>query len=262
MSDFLAPAYRATCSQFFDFFSSDDCQIVKWTTASRDSVQVAKIPDFTPTDFNWLIAKSGGRSNENLLISSADGRFVILNKGARVERNVTAHNGAITACRWSADGTGLLTAGEDGVIKIFSRTGMLRSTVVQNEGLIISARWSPNSQIIAYCQGKSIALKPLAANSKLVKWQAHDGLVLAISWSPNSELIASAGEDARYKIWDTQGTNIYTSSPDDYPMTTVDFSPDGTMLAVGSFNMIKLCHSSGVSFQFPLDLTTLSRDFN
>lgn len=124
---------------------------------------------------------------------------------------------------------------------------MLRSTVVQNEGLIIAARWSPNSQIIAYCQGSAIALKPLAANSKLVKWQAHDGLVLAISWSPNSELIASAGEDTRYKVWDTQGTNIYTSSPDDYPMTTIDFSPDGTMLAVGSFNMIKLCHSSGVS---------------
>lgn len=203
-----------------------------------------------PTDFNWLIAKSAGRSNENLLISSADGRFVILNKGARVERSVTAHNGAITSCRWSADGTGLLTAGEDGVIKIFSRTGMLRSTVVQNEGLIIAARWSPNSQLIAYCQGNAIALKPLAANSKLVKWQAHDGLVLAISWSPNSELIASAGEDTRYKVWDTQGTNIYTSSPDDYPMTTIDFSPCGTMLAVGSFNMIKLCHSSGVSFQF------------
>lgn len=259
--NFLVSAYRATSRRVLISFS-DDCQIVKWTISSRDSVQVAKIPDFTPTDFNWLIAKSGGRSNENLLISSADGRFVILNKGARVERNVTAHNGAITACRWSADGTGLLTAGEDGVIKIFSRTGMLRSTVVQNEGLIISARWSPNSQIIAYCQGKAIALKPLAANSKLVKWQAHDGLVLAISWSPNSELIASAGEDSRYKIWDTQGTNIYTSSPDDYPMTTVDFSPDGTMLAVGSFNMIKLCHSSGVSFQFSLNLTTPSRGRN
>lgn len=241
-------------------FLSDDCQIVKWTTTTRDFVQVAKIPDFIPTDFNWLIAKSSGKSNENLLISSSDGRFVILNKGARVERNITAHNGAITACRWSLDGTGLLTAGEDGVIKIFSRTGMLRSTVVQNEGLIVSARWSPNSQTIAYCHGNAIALKPLAANSKLVKWQAHDGLVLAISWSPNSEMIASSGEDSRYKIWDTQGTNIYTSSPDDYPITTLDFSPDGTMLAVGGFNMLKLCHSSGVSFQFVRILTTLSRD--
>lgn len=202
-----------------------------------------------PTDFNWLIAKSGGKSNENLLIASSDGRFIILNKGARVERSIAAHNAAITSCRWSSDGSGLLTAGEDGIIKIFSRTGMLRSTVIQNEGLIVCSRWSPNSLTIAYCQGNAIALKPLAANSKLMKWQAHDGLVLAISWSPNSEHIASAGEDTRYKIWDTQGTNLYTSAPDDYPITTLDFSPDGSMLAVGGFNMLKLCHATGVSLK-------------
>jgi len=210
-------------------------------------VQVAKIPDFTPSDLNWLIAKSGGKSNESLLIASSDGRFIILNKSARVERSINAHNVAIIACRWSSDGSGLLTAGEDGLIKIFSRAGMLRSTVIQNEGLIISARWSPNSMMIAYCQGSAVAIKPLAANSKLLKWQAHDGLVLAIAWSPNSEHIASAGEDTRYKIWDTQGTNLYTSSTDDYPITTIDFNPDGTLLAVGGFNMLKLCHSTGVS---------------
>lgn len=232
----------------FIFYFSDDCQILKWTTSTREFVQVAKISDFQPSDFNWLIAKSsGGKSNENLLISSSDGRFIILNKGARVERSVSAHNGAIISCRWSPDGSGLLTAGEDGVIKIFSRTGMLRSTVIQNEGLIVCARWSPNSSTIAYCQGNTIALKPLAANSKIIKWQAHDGLVLALAWSPSAEFLASAGEDSRYKIWDTQGTNIYTSAGDDYPITTLDYSPDGTMLAVGGFNMLKLCHSSGVS---------------
>jgi intraflagellar transport protein 80 len=229
-------------------FQSDDCQILKWTTSTREFLQVAKIPDFQPSDFNWLISKSGsGKNSENLLISSQDGRFIILNKGARVERSVNAHNSAIISCRWSPDGSGLLTAGEDGIIKIFSRTGMLRSTVIQNEGLIISARWSPNSSMIAYCQGNTIALKPLAANSKIIKWQAHEGLVLAIAWSPNGEFVASAGEDTRYKIWDTQGTNIYTSSGDDFPITTLDFSPDGTMIAVGGFNMLKLCHYSGVS---------------
>lgn len=98
---------------------------------------------------------------------------------------------------------------------------MLRSTVIQNEGLIVCARWSPNSLNIAYCQGNAIAVKPLAANSKLVKWQAHDGLVLAICWSASSEQIASAGEDTRYKIWDTQGTILYVSAPDDYPVTSI-----------------------------------------
>lgn len=182
------------------------------------------------------------------MITSGDGRFIILNRSARVERNITAHTGAISSGRWSPDGAGLLTAGEDGVIKVWSRSGMLRSTVIQNEGTIRCARWAPNSASIIYAQGSSIAIKPLAANSKLIKWRGHDGLVLSLSLSEESLLIASCGEDSKYKIWDSQGANIFTSSPDDYAITSVDFSPDGQLLAVGGFNMLKLCNCSGWTY--------------
>ncbi|XP_058819014.1 intraflagellar transport protein 80 homolog [Topomyia yanbarensis] len=236
---------------------SDDHQLYKWTTTNRDCMQVAKLPDdFSPTDLHWLLPKgatatasggTGGKGSDTLLICSADGRFIILNKSARVERNVAAHSSTIVSGRWSPDGAGLLTAGEDGIIKIWSRSGMLRSTVVQHEGQIRCARWAPNASAIAYCQGPFVAVKPLAANSKLTKWRAHDGLVLCIAWSNNTDTIASGGEDCRYKIWDTQGANIYTSVSDDYAITSLDFSPDGELLAVGGFNMLKLCHYSGWS---------------
>lgn len=104
-----------------------------------------------------------------MLIGSADGRFVILNRNARVERNVAAHQGGINCIRWSPDGSGLLTAGEDGIIKVWSKLGMLRSTIIQNEKSIRNACWSPNSLSIAYTAGGCIAIKPLAANSKLMK---------------------------------------------------------------------------------------------
>lgn len=123
---------------------------------------------------------------------------------------------------------------------------MLRSTVIQNEESISCARWSPNSSSIVYCQGSSIAIKPLAANSKLIKWKAHDGLVLCVSWSNNTNLIASGGEDCRYKLWDTHGALIFHSSVDEQSITSLEFSLNGEMLAVGGFNMLKLCHSSGV----------------
>lgn len=140
---------------------------------------MAKLPDdFFATDLQWLVgrpsgnvSKSGGAGlADSLLISSTDGRFIILNKNVRVERNILAHtDSTITSGRWSPDGAGILTSGEDGIIKVWSRSGMLRSTVVQNEGLIRCAHWSPKSDAIAYCQGPYIAIKPLAANSKLRK---------------------------------------------------------------------------------------------
>ncbi|EDS43220.1 Oseg5 [Culex quinquefasciatus] len=246
------------CNNEEVYSCSEDHQLFRWTSTNREFMQVAKLPDdFAPTDLHWLLPKgaavtssggaAGGKGSDTLLICSGDGRFIILNKSARVERNVSAHSGSIVAGRWSPDGAGLLTAGEDGIIKIWSRSGMLRSTVVQHEGQIRCARWAPNATAIAYCQGPFVAIKPLAANSKLTKWRAHDGLVLCIAWSNNTDMLASGGEDCRYKIWDAQGANIYTSVSDDYAITSLDFSPDGELLAVGGFNMLKLCHYSGWS---------------
>lgn len=174
----------------FDLIYSDQHQVYKWSTKNYEPVEVAKLPDdFFPTDLHWCIARQLGISSgsDSLLITSSDGRFVILNKNARVERNITAHTGSITTGRWSPDGAGLLTAGlvysfkiwlfcyfsyrigEDGLLKVWSRSGMLRSTVIQNEEAIRCARWSPNSLSVAYCYAGFIAIKPLAANSKLIK---------------------------------------------------------------------------------------------
>lgn len=93
---------------------SDDHQIYKWSCTTRESLEVAKLPDdFIPTDLHWLLlggrGSGGGKSNDTLLITSNDGRLIILNKSSRVERSISAHTGAISSGRWSPDGAGLLT---------------------------------------------------------------------------------------------------------------------------------------------------------
>lgn len=93
---------------------SEQHQVYKWSMKNHEPIEVAKLPeDFFPTDLHWFVARQLGISSgsDSLLITSSDGRFVILNKNARVERNITAHTGVITSGRWSPDGAGLLTAG-------------------------------------------------------------------------------------------------------------------------------------------------------
>lgn len=252
-----------------------------------EPLPTAKLPDdFMPTDLHWLTPSNtrlavavvaaktgqqlaalgnsaagnvsgGGTSatasavsgvSDALLLTSTDGRFIILNRSARVERNVTAHTAAISQGRWSPDGAGLLTAGEDGAIKVWSRSGMLRSTVVQNEATIRCACWSPASDAIAYAQAGFVAIKPLSVNSKLTKWRAHEGMVLSLSWSPDRQHLASGGEDCRYKIWTTAGAVVFASYPEDYAVTSVAFSAAGAvLLAVGGYNSLRLCDANGVS---------------
>lgn len=68
-----------------------------------------------------------------------------------------------------------------------------------------------------------------------------------MSWSEEAQNIASGGDDCQYKIWDSQGSLIYASFVEDFSITSVEFGPKGQFLAVGGFNILKLCHFTGVS---------------
>lgn len=82
----------------------------------------------------------------------------------------------------------------------------------------------------------------------LFQWKAHEGLVLCIAWSAENNIIVSSGEDHKYKIWDAQGANMFTSSAEEFSITSLAFCPVKNLIAVGGFNSLKLCDLSGVCF--------------
>ena len=87
----------------------------------------------------------------------------------------------------------------------------------------------------------------------------HDGLVLCLDWSAATGRIVTGGEDCKYrvsrssrddndddrKVWDTYGRQLYSSGAHDYPVTSVAWSNDGELFAVGSFNTLRLCDKIG-----------------
>jgi len=48
-------------------------------------------------------------------------------------------------------------------------------------------------------------------------------------------------------VWDSYGHPLYASSPQDYPVTSLSWAPDGEVFATGSFNTLYLCDKTGVS---------------
>lgn len=109
-----------------------------------------------------------------------------------------------------------------------------------------------------YSSDKSIFVKPISANqSKQLQWKAHEGLVLKVDWSPSNNCIVSAGEDCKYKVWDSYGTFesylgrlLYSSAPYDYVINSVSWSPNGEYFSVGAFGMLKLCDKTGWTYSF------------
>ena len=80
----------------------------------------------------------------------------------------------------------------------------------------------------------------------LMQWKAHDGVILKVDWNPVNNLILSGGEDCRYRVWDSYGRQLFSSHPNDYPIMSVAWAPDGELFAIGSFNTLRLCDQSGV----------------
>ena len=55
-----------------------------------------------------------------------------------------------------------------------------------------------------------------------------------------------AARAACLQVWDSYGRQLFSSGPLDYPITSVEFSPDGEMFAVGAFNILRICDKTGV----------------
>uniref|UniRef100_A0A8C5ILX9 Intraflagellar transport 80 n=1 Tax=Junco hyemalis TaxID=40217 RepID=A0A8C5ILX9_JUNHY len=165
-----------------------------------------------------------------------------------LEKSVEAHCGAVLAGRWNYEGTALVTAGEDGQVKIWSKSGMLRSTLAQQGTPVYSVSWAPDSDKVLFTSGQQLIIKPLQPNAKVLQWKAHDGLILKTDWNSVNDLILSAGEDCRYKVWDSFGRALYNSQPHEYPITAIAWALDGELFAVGSFNTLRLCDKTGWSY--------------
>uniref|UniRef100_A0A8C4GIU6 Intraflagellar transport 80 homolog (Chlamydomonas) n=1 Tax=Dicentrarchus labrax TaxID=13489 RepID=A0A8C4GIU6_DICLA len=231
---------------------SEDHQILKWNLLTSETSLVVRLPeDIYPIDLHWFPKTLGGKKQnqtEIFVLTSTDGKFHLASKMGRIEKSVEAHKGAVLAGRWNYDGTALITAGEDGQIKIWSKSGMLRSTLASQGSPVYSVAWGPDSHRILYTSGRQLVIKPLQPSAKVIQWKAHDGVVLKVDWNSVNDLILSGGEDCKYKVWDSFGRLLYSSSSNDYPVTSLSWAPDGEVFSVGSFNTLRLCDKTGWSY--------------
>ncbi|XP_033637607.1 intraflagellar transport protein 80 homolog [Asterias rubens] len=232
---------------------SDDHKILRWKLLSDETSTLAKLPnDVYATDIHFFPRGLGGKTKQPqsdvFVLTSTDGKFLLISKSGRVEKSVDAHRGAVLSGRWSYDGTAMATAGEDGQVKIWSRSGMLRSTLAQTGSPVYSIGWSPDSDQVLFTNGRQLIIKSLQANAKPVQWKAHEGVILKVDWNPVNNLILSGGEDCRYKVWDSYGRQLYSSHAHEYPIVSVSWAPDGQLFAIGSFNTLRLCDKSGWSY--------------
>ncbi|CAI4226047.1 unnamed protein product [Auanema sp. JU1783] len=225
----------------------DDRQILKWKTSTMEASPLNHLAEASfPTSMHWFPRTVKGQS-DIYSMTTTDGKLHIVNKNMKSEKSVEAHKGAAISARWSPDGSGLLTCGEDGAVKMWSRSCMLRSVIAQFSSPVHCISWDNSSTRILYCNNDSCFIKSLKQQTNALKWKAHDGIVMCCDWSPQADVIVTGAEDLKFKVWDTFGRILFSSAPYDYAISSIRWSPDGTLFTVGSYNMIRLCDKAGWS---------------
>lgn len=140
-----------------ELYSIGDDHIINKSNLVNNEVQklTELSNEFYPTDMHWFpksnlggkksgvpdifaMAASDGKDfrlkqqQKSIIITILTlGKFFIMSKNGKTEKSVEAHKGACICCKWSFDGTMLVTGGEDGQVKLWSKSGNLRSTLAQ-----------------------------------------------------------------------------------------------------------------------------------
>lgn len=139
---------------------------------------------------------------------------------------------------FSSDGKYLASIEEFGNLLIFDlsqSTPTLLPGIVLGTDYAFSLAFSPNSETIAVggSNGKLKTYK-LADSSPELSINAHASWVTTVAYSPDNALIATGGSDNKVKIWNADGTALFTLSGHTDDITSVEFTPDNARLVSSS----------------------------
>ena len=156
------------------------------------------------------------------------------------------HREEVNAVQFSPDGQLIISGSGDNTIKVWERDGTLIKTLQGHKGhksTVFDLDISSDNQLIVSGSGdNTVKLWDIRNDEPLATLSGHLDSVLGVKFKPNSASIdsaniASASVDKTIKLWQWDGkqANLETTlTGHDAAVESIDYSPDGKILASGS----------------------------
>ncbi|KAG9392507.1 WD domain G-beta repeat [Carpediemonas membranifera] len=151
-------------------------------------------------------------------------------------KTFVGHLKAVLSCSFSPDGRLLASGSIDNTARLWEiSTGRCIRVMEGHSSSVWGVAFSPDGSIIASCSGdRTVRLWRASTGESLRTLEGHAKQVLSLAFSPNN-VLASGSEDFTVRLWDTITGGCLAVIPDQL-VFSVAFSPDGGMLASGSFD--------------------------
>lgn len=154
---------------------------------------------------------------------------------------VIAEPERVASVDYSPTSDAILTGGYDGAVRLYYNSGQLQQTFIGHRDKIVEAIFRPDGKAFATASlDGSLAAwnRARAAQTWHVEGLA-DG-VSALAYAPDSSLLVGAaggGSNAVITVWDAySGEEVMQLRGHDNYVASLAFSPDGTLLASGSWD--------------------------
>jgi WD40 repeat protein len=185
----------------------------------------------------WVTALSWSHTQPYVLAVSCNRILCIIDKSCSVIKVFDFHTDIINAISWYERSIASVCFGRGYITDIESSS---YSKTWDTKSVMLSVDWSPKGRYIACgCHETTVLIWDVEKQSNL-HMRGYPGKVTTLDWDRTGRFLATVGDNAVI-LWDFSGEGPAGKEPivldvHTYPVTTISFSPNGSLLVSGAGN--------------------------
>jgi len=174
-------------------------------------------------------------------VAASDGTVQLIALAGQAPPATFRSGGLINGLTFSRDSRLLATASADGTARIIDIADGKEIVPVRGSGTVLAVAFSPDGHLLATGGEDGTArLIDVATGEEMHRLSQGDQAVNNVSFSPDGQLVATVNDDDTARLFAVASGDEVSRFERDRPITTVAYTPDGRLLAVGDTQQVNL----------------------